>query len=97
MWLKQLRKIFKVYFARSRSSTSTNSKDEAICNNSLQLKVVNVSIVISSFISDLGRGPGPASYNMGFCVNSCEVSDFTKAAFNDVLKVSFVTVFLQPL
>ena len=31
--------------------------------------------------------------NMGFRVNSCEVSDFTKAAFKDVLKISFVTPF----
>ena len=37
--LKQLPKIFKrSYLAGSRSSTSTNTKDEAIFNNSLQLK-----------------------------------------------------------
>ena len=31
--------------------------------------------------------------NMGFRVNSCEVSHFTEADFKDVLKISFVTQF----
>ena len=37
--LKQLPKIFKMsYLAGSRSSTSTNTNDETICKDSLQLK-----------------------------------------------------------
>ena len=54
-----------LYFARSRSSTSTNSKDEVVCNNSLQLKVVNVSFAIISCILHVGRGSGPTSYKHG--------------------------------
>ena len=65
MQLKKLRKIFKKSTLLEVNQVSTNSKDEAICNNSLQLKVVNVSIVVSSAISDLGWGPGPASYKNG--------------------------------
>ena len=61
--LKQLRKVFKkLYFARRRSSSFTNSKNEATCDNSLQLKAVNVIIVISSSISDSRRGLVPASF-----------------------------------
>ena len=33
--------------------------------------------------------------NMGFPVNSCKLSDFTEAAFKDVLKMSFVTQFVN--
>ena len=32
---------------------------------------------------------------MGFRVNSCEVSHFTEGAFKDVLKISFVTQFVN--
>ena len=35
--------------------------------------------------------------NMAFRVNSCKVSDFTEAAFKDVLKISFVTLFVYSL
>ena len=62
--------IKKSYIARSRSSTSTNSKNKVICNNSFQLRVVNFSAVISSSILDVGRGPGPASYKYGI---SCQL------------------------
>ena len=62
MLVKQLCKIFKKSaLIKIKSSTSTNSKDEGNCNNSLQLKVVNVSIVTLSSISDVGRDLGPAS------------------------------------
>ena len=59
--LKQKFKMFKKsYFTRSRSRTPTNSKDGAICNNSLQLKGVYYSIVTRSSILNVGiRGPRP--------------------------------------
>ena len=31
--------------------------------------------------------------NVGFRINSCEVSNFTEAALKDALKISFVTQF----
>ena len=40
-------------------------------------------------------GPGPASYKYGISCNSCEVSDFTEETFKDVLKISFVTQFVN--
>ena len=83
----------KLYFAISRSSTSTNSKDEVICNSSLQLKIVNFSIVISSSILDVGRVPGPASYKYWISLNSCKVSHFTYSSsiqrlFEDIIYYS---------
>ena len=33
--------------------------------------------------------------NMEFRVNTCKVSDFTEANFKDVLKISFVTQFVN--
>ena len=33
--------------------------------------------------------------NIGFCVNSCEVSDFTEARFKDFQKKPFVTLFVN--
>ena len=61
-WMKQPSKTFKkLYLTESRFKTPRNSKHGTTCNNSLQLKVVNYSIVTRSSILDVGRGPGPAS------------------------------------
>ena len=65
MRLKQLRKIFKKPTLLEADQVPLQTVDEAICNNNLQLKVVNVSVIISTSISDLGRVPGPASYKYG--------------------------------
>ena len=54
----------KSHFTRSRFRTPANSKDGAICNNSLRLKDIYYSIVTRSSILNVGRGPRPAfDYN----------------------------------
>ena len=49
---------------------------------------------LSSSILDVGRGPTPASYKYGI---SCKFlqSIFAEAAFKDVLKIAFVTQYVN--
>ena len=58
------------------------------------LNCIFISIVISSSILDVGRGPRPASYKYGI---SCKFlqSIFAEAAFKDVLKIAFVTQYVN--
>ena len=56
----------KLYFPRSRSRTAANSKNGAICDNSLQLKAAYYSIVTRSSILNAGNGPRTALITMVF-------------------------------
>ena len=81
-------------FVISRSGTSTNSKDEVFCDNSLQLRVVAVlNTVISSSILGVGRGPATVSYKYGILSKFLQVSHFTEAALKNFLKILVVTLF----
>ena len=54
----------KSYFTTNRSRTPANSDDEAICDNSLQLKAIYYSITTWSSILNVGRGFRPTpDYN----------------------------------
>ena len=58
IWLKQLCMTFKKsYLTRRGSRTPANSKDGAINNNKLLLKIVNYSIATMSSLLGVGRGP----------------------------------------
>ena len=54
----------KLYFNRTKCRTPVNSKDKALCSNSLRLRVVFYSIATRSSIVNVGRGLIPAfGYN----------------------------------
>ena len=55
-----------MHFTKSRSRTPANSKDEAICDNSLQLKVVYYSSATRSSTLNVGRGPRLTMITMVF-------------------------------
>ena len=58
------------------------------------LNCIFISIVISSSILDVGRGPRPASYKYGISYKFLQ-SIFAEAAFKDVLKIAFVTQYVN--